>query len=308
MYSLSQLRRGISTPALFGRELNRLYHRRLYTREYNTDGIDIVAADWDNMLLLDACRYDLFEASSSVEGNLSPRVSRGSNTREFLIGNFHSRELHDMVYVTASPMLYRNRDSVDVEFHAEVDIWQGDGWNETHQTVLPEETADHALEAAETYPNKRLLIHFIQPHYPFIASADQPFEDERAFDASKTNCWEQVLRGELQVSTGAIWRAYEANLERALESVERLLESLGGKSVVTSDHGNMIGERATPVPVREWGHPYGIYTPELVQVPWLEVPADNRRDIVAEEPRRTGESVDEDTVVSRLQELGYAEP
>lgn len=308
MYSFSQLRRGISTPALFGRELNRLYHRRLYTRRFNTNGTDVVAADWDNLLLLDACRHDLFEASNSLAGDLSREVSRGSNTREFLLGNFQGRDLHDTVYVTASPMLHRNRDSIDVEFHAEIDIWQGEGWSETHQTVLPETTADHALEAAETYPHKRLLVHFLQPHYPFVTSTDQPFEDERAFDASLTNCWEQVLRGELQVSPEEIWRAYEANLERALESVERLVESLDGKSVVTSDHGNMIGERATPVPVREWGHPYGIYTPELVEVPWLESPADGRREIVAEEPRRTSDSVVEETVVRRLQELGYAEP
>lgn len=44
-----------------------------------------------------------------------------------------------------------------------------------------------------------------------------------------------------------------------------------GTTVVTSDHGNHLGEFATPFPIRLYGHPEGIRTPELIRVPWLVV-------------------------------------
>jgi len=39
----------------------------------------------------------------------------------------------------------------------------------------------------------------------------------------------------------------------------------------------MFGERASPIPIQEWGHPEGIWTDKLVKVPWLEVPYKERR-------------------------------
>lgn len=69
----------------------------------------------------------------------------------------------------------------------------------------------------------------------------------------------------------------------------------------------MLGERAWPVPIREWGHPRGIYTEELVKVPWLVIGSDSRPAIVAEEQTRDREAVDQDVVAERLRDLGYAE-
>jgi hypothetical protein len=305
--SLSRLRRGFASPNLFLREANRLYHRRLYTRPYNTDGVDVFAEDWDNLLILDACRYDMFETQSSLPGRLESRISRGSNTVEFLTANVQGRSLHDTVYVTANPQLYRHRDWLDASFHAVEDVWKTDGWDETRRTVLPETLAERALDIAAEYPNKRLVVHFVQPHYPFITDEENPLDDEQAFlRPDEPGSWYQVMTGQLNADTDAVWRAYRRNLDRALPHVEELLDALGGRSVVTADHGNMIGERARPVPVTEWGHPGGIYTEELVNIPWLVVDGD-RRDVVAEEPReRETETTDEQTR-ERLRSLGYVE-
>ncbi|WP_371340753.1 hypothetical protein [Halorientalis sp. IM1011] len=268
-----------------------------------------MSEDWDSLLLLDACRYDLFADRHSLPGNLSSRMSRGSNTREFLLGNFHGKTFHDTVYVTASPMLSRNSEVVNVEFHAELNVWLDDGWDDNRRTVLPETTADQAREAAAKYPEKRLLVHFIQPHYPFIGSDEQPFTDELGFEnPDDTNCWRQVMTGDLQTTAAEVWSAYEANLDRVLPVVAELLDTLDGKTVVTSDHGNMIGERARPVPITEWGHPYGIYTPELVTVPWLEVESSSRREIVPEPPVESTTTADDDVVKQRLRYLGYTDP
>jgi hypothetical protein len=124
MYSLSQLKRGLSTPALFLREVNRLYHRRLNGRDYNTDGVDIFAEDWDVLAILDACRYDLFAERVDLPGQLEARESRGSSTVEFLRGNVDGRDLLDTVYVTANPKLAEHAEEIEAQFHAVVDVWR----------------------------------------------------------------------------------------------------------------------------------------------------------------------------------------
>lgn len=297
--------RAVRNPRLFLRHLNRLYHRRLNTRHYNTDGVDIFHEDWDNLLLLDACRYDMFADQSQLPGELESRTSRGSATVEFLRGNLQGRTLHDTVYVTANPQLYRHQDEIDASFHAVEEVWQTDGWDEERSTVLPETMARRAIEAAEEYPDKRLFVHFIQPHYPFLTARENPFDDDQAFlRPDEPGSWAQVMTGDIRPSKESIWAAYRETLERALTHVGSLIEELPGKTVVTADHGNMVGERASPIPIVEWGHPRGIYTENLVKVPWLVVDGD-RRDINPEEPVEDRLSVPDTVVSDRLEQLGY---
>jgi hypothetical protein len=305
MYSPDQLRRGLRrgarNPSFFGRELNRLYHRRLYRRSHNAAGRDVVAADWDNLVILDACRFDDFAREQELPGRLERSVSRGSHTVEFLEGNFGGRQLLDTVYVTASPQLYRWRDRVDATFRDVVDVWREDGWDEEHRTVLPETMAEHALEAAEQYPNKRLVAHFVQPHYPFVG-ADL---DTAQLRSDEPDIWNRLRRGDADVPPRVVREAYRENLRRALPAVERLLSALTGKTVVTSDHGNMFGERAAPVPIREWGHPPGVYTEELVAVPWLVHDGGVRKRITEDAESAATQEVEDGVVDDRLSQLGY---
>lgn len=308
MYTPSQLKRGLRSPNLFAREANRLYHRRLNTRVYNIDGVDVFEEDWDNLLVLDACRYDMFEANADLPGTLETRRSRGSTTVEFLQGNLDGRQLLDTVYVTANPQLYRHANEIDVEFHDVIDVWIDEGWDDEYGTVLPETTTQAVRDAAERYPNKRLVAHYIQPHYPFLT-------DETEFDkgyleddeVGEGDFWHRQLVGDLDVPRRKIWEVYVENLRRVLPYVADLLSELDGKSVVTADHGNMVGERARPVPIREWGHPRGMYTDQLVEVPWLIRECDARREIVAEENATEGEAVADEIVTERLEHLGYTD-
>jgi len=168
MYSVSSLKQGIDDPRRILQEFNRLYYRRLKTRPYNEEGLDVFERDWDTLCILDACKYDLFEERNTLPGNLEKVVSRSSSTKEFLRANFHGREFLDTVYVTGSPMLHRLRDRIDTQFHDVINVWQEEGWDETCRTVMPETMADATRKARAEYPNKRLFVHFLQPHYPFI--------------------------------------------------------------------------------------------------------------------------------------------
>ncbi|WP_336135433.1 hypothetical protein [Natronomonas amylolytica] len=301
MYSVKGIKKGLANPRYIAQEANRLFYRRLHTWSYNEHGRDFFEADWDNMLILDACRYDLFDRTSTLPGETTSVQSRGSSTREFLRGNFDGKRLLDTVYVTASPMLYRHRDGVDVRFHEVVEVWKDAGWDETYRTVLPETVAEAALNAAQRFPDKRLLVHFLQPHYPFLGPTGQDHFDLDRLDFQ----WDDLASGELGISRDVVERAYEENLEEVLPSVERLLFELGGKTVVTADHGQMFGERTFPIPMREYGHPAGIYSEELVTVPWHVFDEGPRREIVAEEPVTDSERDEMELADERLRALGY---
>lgn len=279
----------------------------------------IVDLDWDNLLLLDACRYDLFAEvleTHGLPGELSLRKSSESGTPGYLEQNFEGETFHDIVYVTANP--YVNTNLPDETFHEVVPVWR-DGWDETEQTVRPETMLDAALNANERFPDKRLVVHFNQPHVPFIgdvrlgerkvSAIRRQALGEDHFDARERNRTPFEMLGAGEVSHDEVWAAYRSNLELALPAVENLLEELPGRNVVTADHGNALGEWAKPFPIRVYGHPLGILIPALIDVPWLAYENGERKTIREEPPQVTGtgdESVDEGTK-DRLRMLGYAE-
>jgi hypothetical protein len=307
MYDLSQLVRGLKNPNLLLRELNRLYHRRLNTRSYNTGGIDIFSEDWDNLLILDACRYDLFEANWEYDGILESRESRGSATTEFLSANFASRDLRDTVYVTANPQLYRKRNQINCDLHCIMDVWNTNAWDRELGTVRPGTLTEVAKRAMEEYPQKRVIVHYIQPHFPFIQSETQFDKGHLETPVSERDgtLWVKLIEGKLDIPSEEIWNLYEGNLVETLPHVYDLLKHSTGKTVVTSDHGNVIGERAWPLPCQEWGHPRGIYIDELVTVPWLVAESKPRKTIESGRPVASESEIEDSVVSDRLEQLGY---
>ncbi|WP_251344287.1 LTA synthase family protein [Haloplanus halophilus] len=269
--------------------------------------------DWDNLLILDACRYDQFTRLNTICGNLEARTSLGSATPEFLEKNFHDSIHHDTVYVTANPM-YRTLNLGDV-FHSVVDVWNT-GWDEQQKTVPPEEVTEAALSAHEKYPNKRLIVHFMQPHYPFIGNSSESLGDHAGFEhtyravtdgeASRDNptVWELIESGAIDERSAL--DAYDENLTVVLPHVERLVNEFPEKTVVTSDHGNLVGERILPFGSARYGHPRGTYTEGLRKVPWLIIDGKTRKEVNAETPRRV-RNEDTDVVSERLANLGYTE-
>jgi hypothetical protein len=57
-------------------------------RTQTFDGINVLEEDWDNLVILDACRYDLFKQVNDISGDLQKRQSQASMTAEFLNRNF----------------------------------------------------------------------------------------------------------------------------------------------------------------------------------------------------------------------------
>lgn len=309
MYTATQLLRALQTPQLGIRELNCLYWDRLGSRSYYPEGVDFFEEDWDNLLILDGCRYDYFAEELpdyDIGGDLQRRTSRGAATKEFLRGNFDGKDLSDTVYVTGSTMLYQEsvfRENVDVDLHDTVDVWSN-GIDYGDDGVPPDSVARRTREAAEEYPNKRIVAHFVQPHAPYIGP-----KGREVFPEYKPNPLSERFRGLIDTSTETLQELYRENLRLALEEVEDLLPDLPGKTVITADHGMLLGERERPIPIRGYGHPPRLYVDEMVTVPWHVVENGSRKRIVPERTaggyeRKRTEELDE-RAREHLRQMGY---
>lgn len=287
-----------------------------YTRssfDPSAETCHLMSEDWDNLVILDGCRYDLFESVNDIPGRLEARTSLGSATPEFLSKNFEGTTHHDTVYVTANPQLRASDIDFSEVFHDVIDVWQHE-WDEEYRTVLPTAMTEAVHAANEQYSNKRLLAHYVQPHYPFVGEYGDQIGDHSGNEASVRDAndedperdfptvWKMVKRGDISIEL--VEKAYRENLELVLPHVSELLEEMTGTTVVTSDHGNHLGERPVPMLPPLYSHPPNVYTEELRRVPWLVVEDESRKEIHSEHPAIT-ETRDDTEVTERLADLGY---
>jgi hypothetical protein len=134
-------------------------------------------ADWDYLFVLDAARYDAFEAvyADYFDGTLEKRDSEASATPEWV--NEHFDDHYDVTYFSANPFInslpYPLKKTGMVSYETTpsehvsriVDIWD-DAWDDTLGTVKPEDV-NSTFEASDT-PETKAIVHYMQPHAPFL--------------------------------------------------------------------------------------------------------------------------------------------
>jgi hypothetical protein len=260
-----------------------------FERQYGP-GLDVMQQDWDNLILLDACRYDTLQKHTRFEGKVQKVVSAGNNSWEFMSANFVGKELHDSIYVTANGHARGISESVFYKL-----IILIDSRDENTGTVLPETVTQKAVEVAENHPDKRLIVHYMQPHVPHIGGIQ---EDLLSMEEGMYNIFEAVANG--FISLGRLRESYVENLQIAETAVESLVSKLNGKTVISADHGENLGERKLGLRVYDHGND----TPECRFVPWMELECESRRDINASEPV-SDVRPDDSTIDDFLRDLGY---
>jgi hypothetical protein len=304
MVSISDLKKVKQNPILACRWVNQQVQSIGF--DQLRDSTNIFDEDWDNIIILDACRSDLLmEYSDNLPDNDFATVwSGGSSSKEFLQYNIGDRSLDDVVYVTANPFVLEFDDNIYETYHA----WDTH-WSDEQKTVLPGDLQEVALEAAAEFPDKRIVIHFMQPHYPFIGDFGRSsIPHHRSFtgngirtESDEPDIWDLLKTN--QVDESSVWKAYSENLELTLPFCEELVDRLEGKTVLTADHGNAFGERSYPIPIKVYGHPYGLRLQSLIEVPWVEFPFTTRRHTKSSQITENRTNLDVPT--SQLQDLGY---
>jgi hypothetical protein len=271
-------------------------------------GTFVLREEWDNLIILDACRFDVFEEvirDGGIKGDLQCRTSRGTTTEGFLRENFSKNEDDDdIVYVTANPYVTK---LFNERFFRVIPVWKT-AWNDASKTVLPEDVCSFAIEALSKYEGRRFVIHFIQPHRPFIGHPKETWAGKRRL--GNPLVYAGTGDDHLARTDKALLRnLYKGNLIRAMPYDDELLRVLPGTTVVTADHGEALGDpmhRLLPIPV--YGHPRGARIPGLVKVPWF-ISRSQRARVQNEAspggPRTEMTRNDELLIGEKLKALGY---
>jgi hypothetical protein len=259
----------------------------------------VYEADWDALVVLDACRVDLLREVAEeypFVGAVEARDSVGSMSEEWMAKTFtdeYAAEMRDTAYVTANAF---SGEVLDADsFRLLDEVWR-DRWDDELGVVPPEAVTDRAVSVGREHDPEYLLVHYMQPHHPLIGSdAFAEFESDPFGGKGVRTEVDALRRGE--VTHAEFWAGYRDNLRRALDSVGTLLSNLDADRVVlTADHGEAFGEWGI------YGHPAGCLHPAVRTVPWAETTAE---DTEAYAPELDPESSLSGEVEDRLRDMGY---
>ncbi len=251
--------------------------------------------DFDVLIILDACRYDIFSGiyTKYIDNSyLIPAWSPASVTLDWLKKVWGIKYWDDIVYVTASPLI--NKSHLIPQFDANkyfkeiIEVWDS-GWSPELITVPPQ-NVNLAVKAVITKYNLRgvkigrdyrLVIHYVQPHAPYIglrkltkaiitselatSVIDVTVRKFKQFhgDYSIDYLMLYILSSNLSSKElkYLIRREYTSNLKWVLSYVARLIKYLSKyklRIVLTADHGELLGE-------------YGLYYHLDLNLPQLRV-------------------------------------
>lgn len=302
---------------------------RLETLSNSPIGKQIFDEEWELLIVLDTCRVDaLREVAGEYEflSGINEVTSIGSSTLEWISQTFveeHRQEIQNTGYVVCNGWSKRIlKEGVRPEDHhfgrlgnwlsspewttvsddafqtldfvydytesdlTSIDSEGGDGV-ERH----PRYTTDRAISVADHESPERLIVHYQEPHSPYIADA---LAEERELQFHESAPWEFLKTGG---SKDAVWDSYLADLRLVLDEVELLLDNVDAdRAVITADHGEAFGEADT------YGHGAAHFHPYIRSVPWAVTSAEDRGDY---EPELESRDAAERDVDQMLQDMGY---
>lgn len=265
-------------------------------------GTNVFEKEWDALILLDCARPDMLAAVSEDYPYLSSGEtlqSVASCSSEWLQKTFQERysdQLSGTGYVTANP----NTSEVDgVGLTRDlVEVWRT-GWSDEKETVPPRKVTDAAIRYARERTWNRLVVHYMQPHPPFLTGGGEysgkVVHPDR--DTDTLTFPEALLAGKVDPEAG--WRRHVENLRIVLDEVDVLRRNLDAdRMVISADHGQAFGEWGI------YGHPCRVPVPALRRVPWETTTATDAHTYSPDTTRMQG-TESEASVEEKLRALGY---
>jgi len=208
--------------------------------------------DWDYLIVLDACRFDFLLKILNPKYIIKyyAGLSLASCTRDWLLRNFN-HYYNDVVYVSANPYIsnieYKGFNG-SRHFYRVESVWSY-GWDQQLGTVHPREVYKAVLHLVKKYPYHRFIIHFVQPHAPYIGRKGMYLKEYIEKNIGGITYKEEYIHKIIEY----VWKgriniydvidAYLENLQLVIEYVYKLTDYLDGKIVITADHGEAFGEK-----------------------------------------------------------------
>lgn len=298
-------------------------------------GIDFLEQEWDVLVLLDTCRYDVFCEVADVYPyieSVDSVNSCASHSREWthktlmepktgkfdrvssLVDNpddnerypelFRTKDLPGLAYVTWN---HFSRILSEDRFHTLDEVWKY-AWDDNRKVVEPEGLTNSAIDVWRNNNPERMIVHYMQPHTPYrkqiegmksrsgdIESWDEMWQNNGM--GNNMSPLTMIQRGHL--SREEVWGMYVDNLHWVMQDLERLFNNLDADDVIISaDHGEAFGELGC------YGHRPYTPTRSVKQVPWASVDSSDEMTVQPDVTRST-QKVGDGTVKRRLEDLGY---
>lgn len=284
---------GIHGPAIKAAEVR---HR---LKSYQHSITSIWDQEWDLLIILDACRPEWIRQEAENYPHLEyveTIHSVGSHSKEFINATFNTKyadELSQTLYITGNHYANQIDRSLLDGFETAHDYG---GW--AYEAAAPPAhiITDLAISATRESSWDRCIVHYMQPHKPFLERGNNRTEYNVIPWSIGYEPYCRVLRGDLSVKDLHI--AFRSNLRYVLFEVEILLKNIDASKVaITADHGQALGENGL------WDHVIGVNHPSMRRVPWVETTAKDQHTHSPKEYERT--DYDQATVQGNLEDLGY---
>lgn len=225
---------------------------------------------YDLLIILDACRYDVFSEvyGEFLFGTLRKVEAAAGDTIHWCKKVW--REWYDVTYFSANPIINSRLPVAQFEaakhFRRIVDVWNA-GWDHTLGTVPPER-----VNVLYRPTGSIDIVHYMQPHGPWIGETPLSLTKPAERRVPGGLVWPdaEVIRDNLisgSVSDEYLRHAYRDNLRLVLSAVRRVIRDSGRlRVIVSTDHGELLGEHD-----RYLHHQKYLRYPEVSEIPWFMV-------------------------------------
>jgi hypothetical protein len=250
-------------------------------------------ADWKYLIILDACRYDVFADICRERGWHAPlKVDTRCHCTAWWYRKYWSRVDNDVHLISANPVPFHKDMGWDAwrkfksaiwadpagravkerpELGAVLDLAEDRGHG-VFEPVITLSIFEHVKQSGERY-----LTHLLPPHLPFLGPRGRALHDklELAVDSHR-GIYQGIQRHGRAGNWDEVRACYKENVEYALDALARYWHLFAdGKTVITSDHGELTGDISPKDGKGVYHHSHDIKLHDLwmIQrtVPWFEI-------------------------------------
>lgn len=259
-------------------------------------GTNVYEHEWDTLILLDTCRVDALKQVADEYDFLPPSkeicsiTSIASGSYTWMANTFvknHAQEVSNTVYVSANAYSERilendwkpenerglsncNWDTLTADDLLALDQPWRHGENPLYHPH-PEFVTQRAIGHYREYEPERMIVHYSQPHEPYIAKAVEEGRSRDELHEHEKNPWNYLKNGG---NLELVWNSYIGDLRMVLDHVEDLLNNHNSERVIISaDHGEAFGDFGV------YGHPVAVPHPKIRRVPWAKTTAEDTHEI-----------------------------
>jgi len=194
---------------------------------------------------MDAMRFDYFDQvvrEGQHKFSYEPVWSTGYETGVWYRNTWNHNRYNDTVLISGTPIPWRSgQGCYQQKFFKSYPLWKEQG-KTLNRLLSLKDVFTKTKKISEIHKNKRILLHIIPPHLPYYHEegmkwllglfGEQILEDgtiyHRVQEYGRTEGWNKLVL------------YYKLNIKTALD--ELLKHDWGENGVISSDHGELIGE------------------------------------------------------------------